>query len=476
MTGRDWWGTLEGLKRLACLLVVAVAACSGGDELPDDASGMSGKRGWRRRYRRCQRGRQRRRRAGTGGTAPGGRGGATGAAGASGTGGSAPGGTGGTAPGGRGGAAGGAGAGGGGRGGATGGAGASGSGGAGPGGTGGGGGPATGLLAAGVRWLGAWTSRTRRSPASRGRERASWRDSRGPRSTASLNNTGAFIFKAVVDGTPRPTFTTTANTASYNLATGLPAGEHTVALYRQSEGAQGDSRLMSLTVTGGALMEPPAGPGKLIEVIGDSISVGYGTLGTLADAECFGTESHWDAFPSFAARALGAEVSTIGASGRGIYRNYGGDTTDTMPKVYDRTVTSSATPTWPFQSSPRSWSSTSAPTTSATTKATRGRSSATRTRACSRTCARRIPNAYIICTNGPLLSGSELSTIQGHIRAVVQARNAAGDTRVSYFEGIQPQTSDKYACQYHPNAAEQEIVGNLLAGGDPRQARLVTGW
>ena len=71
------------------------------------------------------------------------------------------------------------------------------------------------------------------------------------------------------------------------------------------------------------------------------------------DSDCFPTESHWDAFPSFAARALGAEVSTIGASGRGIYRNYGGDMTDTMPKVYDRILTGSATPAWPFQIQPQ---------------------------------------------------------------------------------------------------------------------------
>ena len=258
-----------------------------------------------------------------------------------------PGGTGGSAPGGRGGATGAAGLGG--RGGATGGAGA---GGTGPGGSGGSG-PATGLLAAGVRWFG------RVDVANPAQPRFSWSGTgfaarfSGTALAASLNNSGAFIFKAVVDGAARPTFTTTSGTASYNLATGLAAGEHIVALYRQTEGGQGDSRLMSLTVTGGALMEPPAGPGKLIEVIGDSISVGYGTLGTTNDAECFATESHWDAFPSYAARALGAEVSTIGASGRGVFRNYGGDMTDTMPKVYDRTLLSSATPAWPFQIQPQ---------------------------------------------------------------------------------------------------------------------------
>jgi len=460
-----------------------VAACSGGDELPDDdASGVAGSGGGA---------------AGSGGVGPGGaggganggmggaggpggagssgRGGATGGAGAGGTGGSgggAPGGTGGTGgagPGGRGGATGGAGAGG--RGGAAGSAGAGGAGGAGAGGSGGG--PtATGLVAAGVRWFG------RVDVANAAQPRFAWSGTgfvarfTGTALAASLNNTGAFIFKPVVDGTPRPTFTTTPGTASYNLATGLAAGEHTVQLYRQTEGGQGNSQLMSLTVTGGALMTPPAGPGKLIEVIGDSISVGYGTLGTLVDSDCYPTESHWDAFPSFAARALGAEVSTIGASGRGIYRNYGGDMTDTMPKVYDRILTGAATPAWPFQIQPQAVVINLGTNDISNNKGDPGTPFRDAYTGLVQNVRAKNPNAYIICTNGPLLSGTELSTIQGHIRAVVQARNAAGDARVSYFEGIQPQTSDKAACQYHPNAAEQEIVGNLLAA----EIRAKLGW
>jgi lysophospholipase L1-like esterase len=279
----------------------------------------------------------------------------------------------------------------------------------------------------------------------------------------SLNNTGPFIFKAVVDGTPRPTFTTTTGTASYTLATGLAAGEHTVALYRQTEGGQGISQLASLTVTGGALVAPPAAPARLIEVIGDSISVGYGTLGTLNDSDCFPTESHWDAFPSFAARALGAEVSTIGVSGRGVYRNYGGDMIDTLPKVYERTLTLSASPTWSFQIQPQVVVINLGTNDISNGKGDPGTPFRDAYTGLVQNVRTRNPNAYIICTNGPLLSGTELSTIQGHIRAVVQARNTAGDARISYFEGIPPQASDKAACQYHPNAAEQEIVGNLLA-------------
>jgi len=73
------------------------------------------------------------------------------------------------------------------------------------------------------------------------------------------------------------------------------------------------------------------------------------------------------------------------------------------------------------------------------------------------------PNALIVCIIGPLLSGSDLDTIRGHITAVVSARKAAGDSNIEFFDQIQPQTSDKAACQYHPDPAENQIMADLLA-------------
>ena len=60
------------------------------------------------------------------------------------------------------------------------------------------------------------------------------------------------------------------------------------------------TRLTGLTVGDGALMDPPAGLNRLIEVIGDSITCGYGDLGTLADTDCYPTESHWDTYEAVA--------------------------------------------------------------------------------------------------------------------------------------------------------------------------------
>ncbi len=51
-------------------------------------------------------------------------------------------------------------------------------------------------------------------------------------------------------------------------------------------------------------------------------------------------------------------------------------------------------------------------------------------------------------------------------------RAAAGDTKVEFFDQIAAQTSDKSACQYHPNVAENLIMADQLAG----ELRARLGW
>ena len=74
------------------------------------------------------------------------------------------------------------------------------------------------------------------------------------------------------------------------------------------------------------------------------------------------------------------------------------------------------------------------------------------------------PHTFIVCIIAPLLNGGELATIGGHIKAAVDARNADGDANVEFFNQIPAQTQDKYACQYHPNVAENQLMADLLVG------------
>jgi lysophospholipase L1-like esterase len=323
--------------------------------------------------------------------------------------------------------------------------------------------PPASVVAKGVRWVGRVDTTNPDQP------RFSWS---GTGFVAQLSGTGlgvdlnvsgaAEIFKPVVDGAPMAAFTAASGLGSYSVVSGLPAGTHTVELYRQTEGAQGETRLAGLTVTDGALLDPPAGSSRLIEVIGDSISCGYGNLGTLSDSECFSTESHWDTYEALAARALGAEVSTIAASGRGLIRNYGGDTAGTMPMLYTRSVTNAATPIWDFHVEPQAVIINLGTNDISNNKGDPGDAFRDTYVALLQTVRAYYPHTLIVCIIAPLLNGGDLATIQGHIHDAVAVRNAAGDANVEAFSSIPAQTSDKYACQYHPNVAENMMMANLL--------------
>jgi lysophospholipase L1-like esterase len=335
--------------------------------------------------------------------------------------------------------------------------------------------PPAGVVADGVRWFGRVDTANAAGP------RFSWS---GTGFIAQLSGTGLsvgltltpsnepYLFKAVVDGAPQPVFTAAAGAGTYTLATGLAAGTHTVELYRQTEGAEGDSTLTALTVEGGALMDPPPGPARLIEVIGDSITCGYGDLGMLSDADCYPTESDWDAYGSVAARALGAEVSTIAVSGRGVVRNYAGDTTGTMPLLYPLTLANDGAPLWDFHIEPDAVAINLGTNDISNNKGDPGQAFQDTYQALLQTVRGKYPHAYIVCIIGPLLSGSDLQTIEGYIQGAVAAVNAAGDTRVEFFNQIDPQPSSTEACQYHPDAAEQTTMGNQLAA----ELRAKLGW
>jgi lysophospholipase L1-like esterase len=324
------------------------------------------------------------------------------------------------------------------------------------------------MTTAGVRWVGRVDNSDAAGP------RFSWPGSgfvatfSGTSLDVKLKNSDAFVFQPVIDDQPGAQFAVAKGEASRTLATGLTAGVHTVALYRQTEGGYGTSQLLGVTVGGGALRAPKPASGRLIEVVGDSISCGYGDRGTSATCSfTYDTESHWDSYGAVAARQLNAEVSTVAFSGRGMYRNLDGSMTETLPLLYDRVLTGSSTPTWGFSVEPQAVvinlgtndfgpGDPGAGFTAAYTKfvgAVRGR----------------YPKALIVCALGSMVSDGypagemRLTSWRGYLNAVIAARHAAGDDKVVLLE-FSAQTPDQYGCDYHPNVAKQQLMGDALAG------------
>jgi len=163
----------------------------------------------------------------------------------------------------------------------------------------------------------------------------------------------------------------------------------------------------------------------------------------------------------------------VAASGRGVIRNYAvGDTADTMPMIYDRILAGRTTPAWDFRVHPQAVVINLGTNDLSNGKGDPGVPFQETYLTLVETIRARYPRAYILCTIGPLTSTGEAAIVAGYVRNVVQARAAAGDTQVELFDQILPQTQDKFACAYHPNAAENAIVAGQLA--DRLRAKL--GW
>lgn len=265
----------------------------------------------------------------------------------------------------------------------------------------------------------------------------------------------------LIDGQLMPTLKTQAGDAVYPLAADLEAGEHTFEMYRRTEASFGDTIVASFEVTGGDLLSPPSAPARHIEVIGDSISCGYGDEGTLPCSFSADTENHYLAYPSLLARSLEAELSTVAWSGKGVIFNYNGDRLYPMPTQYNLTVPDDKKNPWSFawkadavviNLGTNDYSTSSDPSDTMFVDAYKLLLERVRTV---------YPDAFVLCTVGPLLTGSDLATARKNIAAAVDARKAAGDTKLKAYEmkttnGMPP------GCDYHPNLATQAAMASEL--------------
>lgn len=167
-----------------------------------------------------------------------------------------------------------------------------------------------------------------------------------------LAGAAGVLFQVVVDGTAAGVFETTGGSQSYQVVADLPAGLHDVEIYRRNEGFFGTVQLLGLSPgAGGSLVESPRPYQHRLEVIGDSITCGYGVEGPDQFCSFSGaTESAYATYAAIAARNVNAEAHLIAYSGKGVFQNYGGDTNEPMPELYGRTLTNDPASSWDFAS------------------------------------------------------------------------------------------------------------------------------
>ncbi len=106
--------------------------------------------------------------------------------------------------------------------------------------------------------------------------------------------------------------------AWYTLWEAEEAGEYTIRVVKLSENARGKTGLMALETDGTLLPAEPSHK-KTMEIIGDSITCGYGNeTGGPDDPFTTGTENGWIAYGALAARELDMELQQLCVSGIGV--------------------------------------------------------------------------------------------------------------------------------------------------------------
>lgn len=282
--------------------------------------------------------------------------------------------------------------------------------------------------------------------------------------SANLVSVGDNWYNVVIDGVVRAPVNVPAGTNGVvTLASGLAAGNHSIEFVRRTEAWVGDVQFKGFTVTGGQLLAAPTPSSRRIEFIGDSISAGYGNEGT-SQYQTFTTrnENAYLAYGPVTARALGADHFVVAWSGKGVIRNYGGDTTDVMPSLYPRILPYDTTTLW----NPSQWVPQVVVINLGTNDFGSGVPDRTAFIAGYSNFVNQIrsqyPNANIYCALGPLLNGTNLTTARDYITTVVNQRTAAGDTRLRFIEFPMQDGSLGYGEDWHPSAAQHAAMANQL--------------
>jgi lysophospholipase L1-like esterase len=275
----------------------------------------------------------------------------------------------------------------------------------------------------------------------------------------------------LIDGQPGDILKPRPSERRYVLGRGLTLGRHVLEVQRRTEALFGPTELFDVEVEGGELLPPPPAPERRLELLGDSISCGYGNEG--ANTECHfsaDTENHFLSYGALTARALGAELSTVAWSGRGVVKNYNGEPGDPMPVLFERVLPEQPQSQWDFSREPHAlvinlgtndFSTEPDPPESEFVGAYRALLARARDK---------YPHAFVLSTVGPVLAGQDLARAQAGIAEAVRQRRAAGDQRVAFYAMQTP--NPRPGCDWHPSTTTHQKMAEELT----RELRRVLAW
>lgn len=297
---------------------------------------------------------------------------------------------------------------------------------------------------------------------------------RGSALYLELTDAGENRFLVLVDGQEQsPRLRARPGRHWLEIVSGLPPGEHTVTFYKLTEPVVGETTVHTYALDPeGVPLPSPAPPTRRIEILGDSISAGYGNEGP--DASCpFSpeTENHFLTYGAILARELQAELSTLAWSGKGVFSNRGSTIDqETLPVLWKRSIPQDPASIWDFLAPAPQLVLLNLGTNDFAPEVPDVSPFEGAFASLVEEVRERYPTAQIYATLGPLLNDSwpperrSLSTVRQALQNVVAARKNAGDTGVHFFEFGGLRTTEGLGCDYHPSVlTHQRMAQEFLS-------------
>jgi lysophospholipase L1-like esterase len=275
-------------------------------------------------------------------------------------------------------------------------------------------------------------------------------------------------FDVELDGKALPVLRAHPGRQRYQLAAGLPSGPHDLILHRRTEASFGETRLLGLDVDG-AILPPPPPAARRLEFIGDSITCGWGLEAadrfTAATAD---NENHARTFAALTARALAADAITIAWSGKGLVRNYAGDSVETIPVLHDRTLAERAQPRWDFtRFVPHAVVINLGSNDFA--HGDPGPAFATAYQSLLRAVRTHYPDAFLLAALGPVMPEEQVRRARAYLESTITALSAP---RLAYLEFPRQDGTLGYGSDWHPSAATHSRMADQLTA----ELRRLLGW
>ncbi len=285
---------------------------------------------------------------------------------------------------------------------------------------------------------------------------------RGTRVAARIKDEGFNLFQVVIDGEVKKVLRTDKDRgeAVYPLAEGLTEGIHEVELHRRAEAKVGESVFYGFETDGALLPGRPA-PERRIELLGDSITAGYGNEGPNGTCGYVNSQQNeYLTYGAITARNLGADHSTIAWSGKSIHE---------MHVLFDKVLPQRTKgPTWDFAGyqpqvvvinlGTNNFANVD-PGEALFVRVYEDLVHAVRAA---------YPKAFIVCALGSMLTNiypegrNALTQARKYMKVAVAKIRDAGDKNVDLLEFPEQNHANGLGCGFHPSLKTHQLMSEQL--------------